>query len=162
MGSYIYSRSFEKGFPLSNCVLYTLGWYYRSGSMWEDLRKCVQADGFVTCCMTKWDIARLVLDVADDWNRYAANKGYRLISVSACLIPKWKLEGWEKYDSENPELLAMVWEILTTFALDYNRDQLVLKKPHFAKKSPLKHSRYKNGETYKSANKMVNKYKWAE
>ena len=160
--SYNYCRSFDKGFPLSNCVLYTLGWYYRTGDFWADLRDCVEADGYVGNIMSKFDIARLILNVADDWNCYAANNGYKIISVSTCLLPQWKIEGWDKYDSENPELLAMVWEILTTFAFDYNREELPLKKPHFSKKSPLKPQGYKSGETYTHANKRVERYKWAE
>lgn len=151
-------HKFENGFPLSNCILYYLHWYYHSDNMWEDIRKCIIADGYCGEHMSKWDMFRLVLNMADDWNLYAANHGYRLFSVGKLLLPEWKLKGWEKVDKEEPTLLAMLWEILGEFALGYDRLQLPLKKPHFSKKNPLKPANYKAGETYTTANRRIENY----
>ena len=156
---YYTDHDYEKGFPLSNCVLYRLNWYYKSGDFWKDLRECIEADGYFGNGMSKWDVVRLFLHIAEDWNKYAANKGYKLIRIGSVLLPEWKVKGYEKYDSENPELLAMAMEILEMFALDYTRNELPLKKPHFSKESKLKPANYKYGETYKHANRHVEDFK---
>lgn len=159
---YVVHRSFEKGFPLSNCVLYRLGWYYRTDDFWGDLRKCIEADGYLGRIMSKWEMVKLLLAVAEDWNYYAANKGYNLIRISALLVSKWEVDGFKKFDSENPELVAIASTLLNIFALDYNRLQLPLKKPHYSKKNPLKPTGYKHGETYTQANKHVETFtNWA-
>lgn len=155
-------HDFSKGFPVSNCVLYYLNWYYRSDDMWADLRKCLIADGYIGEYMSKHDILRFLLGIAEDWNLYAANNGYKLIRLSRILVNDWMVEGWKKYDSDDPYLLSMVWNLLGIFALDYTRVEIPLKKPHFSKKSLLKPMNYKCGETYKHANKRVEKYKWAD
>ena len=152
-------HKFENGFPLSNCVLYYLNWYYRSDNIWEDIRKCIIADGYCGEHMSKYDMFRLIIGMADDWNLYAANNGYKLISVSKVLLPEWKMEGWKKFDKEQPLLLGMLWEILGEFALGYDREHLPLKKPHFSKKNPLKPRRYLEGETYTTANRRVESFK---
>lgn len=157
---YNHSYSFDKGFPLSNCVLYYLGWYYRSGDMWADLKKCMTADGYCGKYMSKHDILRLLLGVAEEWNLYAANNGYNLIRLSHILVSDWQIAGWEKYDKDEPRMLSMVWNLLGIFALDYKRTELPLKKPHFSKENELKPRNYKHGQTYKQANKEMEKYHW--
>ena len=153
--------SFDKGFTLSNCLLYYLGWYHRSGDYWSDLKKCVEADGFFA--FSEYDIMRLFLAVANEWNMYAANNGYRLIRLDALLIPDYEMEGWEKKVTAHPEWFAMIWKLLGIFAFDYSRTELKIKKPtYFNKKNPLKPNGYLNGRTYKEANKNVENYKWAE
>lgn len=153
--------SFDKGFTLSNCLLYYLGWYHRSGNYWSDLKKCVEADGFFA--FSEYDIMRLFLAVANEWNMYAANNGYRLIRLDALLIPDYEMEGWEKKVTVHPEWFAMIWKLLGIFAFDYSRTELKIKKPtYFNKKNPLKPNGYLNGRTYKEANKNVENYKWAE
>ena len=158
MTQYYLSYDFSKGHKLSNCILYYLNWYYRSDNMWEDIRKCIIADGYCGEYMSKWDMCRLVLGMIDEWNEYAAHKGLKLISISKLLIPDWKVKGWEKYDKEEPRLLCLIWEILGEWALGYNRKELPLKKPHFDKKNPLKPRDYKAGGTYTGANRRVNHY----
>lgn len=153
--------SFDNGFTLSNCLLYYLGWYHRSGNYWSDLKKCVEADGFFA--FSEYDIMRLFLAVANEWNMYAANNGYRLIRLDALLIPDYEMEGWEKKIAVHPEWFAMIWKLLGIFAFDYSRTELKIKKPtYFNKKNPLKPNGYLNGKTYKEANKNVENYKWAE
>jgi hypothetical protein len=159
---YTVQHNFEKGFPLSNCVLYRLHWYERSNDIWGDLKKCIEADGYLGAIMNKWDVVRLFIGIAEDWNNYAANKGYNLIRLGKMFPPGWMTEGYKKYDAENPELLTLAMEILEIFALDYDRAILPLKKPHFSKQSPLKPVGYKNGRTYTSANRHVNDFKWAD
>ena len=156
-----FCKDFSKGHPLSNCILYYLNWYYKSDNMWEDIRKCIIADGYVGEYMTKWDMVRLAIGIVDDWNEYAASKGIRLFSISKAFVPEWRAESYKKYDSEDYMLLAIFWELISVFAFDYNRTEVPLKKPYFSKNSLLKHRSYKNGVTYKSANKKVDKFNWA-
>ncbi len=152
--------SFEKGFTLSNCLLYYLGWYHKSGDYWADLKKCVEADGFYA--FSEYDIIRLFLGVANEWNMYAANNGYRLIRIDALLVSDYELKGWEEVVSFHPDWFAMIWKLLGIFAFDYKRTELEIKKPHFSKKSVLKPHDYLSGRTYKEANKNVEKYTWAD
>jgi len=152
-----YEHDFSKGFPLSNCLLYYLGWYHKSGDIWADLRKCLDADGYFGSGMTKLDIVQLLFYMVDDWNYYAADKGFKLISVSKFLLPDWRVESWRRKDSNDPKLLAIAWEVLATFAFDINRMQAPIKKPFFSKKNPLKPRDYKNGRTYTEANRRANK-----
>lgn len=153
--------SFEKGFTLSNCLLYYLGWYHRSGDFWADMKKCVEADGFFAC--SEFDITRLFLGVANEWNMYAANNGYKLIRLDVLIVPEYEVENWAKRIEYHPEWFAMIWKLLGVFAFDYSRTELPIKKPHFSKKSALKHRGYKNGRTYKEANKEVeSRFIWAE
>ena len=159
---YTVQHDFEKGFPLSNCVLYRLHWYERSNDIWGDLKKCIEADGYLGAIMNKWDVVRLFIGIAEDWNNYAANKGYNLIRLGKMFPPQWMADGYKKYDAENPELLTLAMEILDIFALDYNRTMLPLKKPHFSKRNPLKPMGYKNGKTYTGANRHVNDFTWAD
>lgn len=159
---YTVQHDFKKGFPLSNCVLYRLHWYERSDDIWGDLKKCIEADGYLGAIMNKWDVVRLFLGIAEDWNYYAANKGYNLIRLGKMFPPQWMTEGYKKYDAENPELLTLAMEILEIFALDYTREQLPLKRPVYSKKSPLKPVGYKHGVTYTSANRRVNDFKWVD
>lgn len=160
MSQYYAQHDFSKGHPLSNCILYYLHWYYRSDNMWEDIRKCIIADGYCGEYMSKWDMFRLVLGMVDDWNDYAAEHGIKLFRVSKMLIPEWRVKGWEKFDNEDPRLLCLLWEILGEFALGYNRTDVPLKKPHFSKSNPLKPRNYKNGETYTTANRKLEQFNW--
>lgn len=159
---YTVQHNFEKGFPLSNCVLYRLHWYEMSNDIWADLKNCVEADGYLGAIMDKWDVARLIIGIAEDWNYYAANKGYQLIRLGRILPPRWLTEGFRKYDPDDPELLSMVMNLLEMFALDYKRSELPLKRPVFSKKSPLKPVGYKRGVTYTYANKRTLKYNWVD
>ena len=157
---YNHAFDFDRGFVLSNCLLYYLGWYHKSGDYWSDLKKCLAADGFFA--FSEYDTMRLFLDVANEWNMYAANNGYRLIRLGSLLIPNYEIEGWKKKVEVHPEWFAMIWKLLGIFAFDYSRTQLKIKKPmRFSKKNPLKHRGYLSGRTYKEANKEVEKYKWA-
>lgn len=153
---YMPSYSFEKGFTLSNCLLYYLGWYHKSGDYWADLKKCVEADGFFA--FSEYDIVRLFFAVANEWNMYAANNGYRLIRVDTLLVPEYEVERWSKDVPFHPDWFAIIWRLLGIFAFDYDRTELSIKKPHFSKKSALKPSGYLEGRTYKTANKDVEKY----
>ena len=156
---YTVQHDFAKGFPLSNCVLYFMHWYERSNDIWGDLKKCIEVDGYLGAIMNKWDVVRLFIGIAEDWNNYAANKGYYLIRLGKMFPPQWMAEGYRKYDAENPELLTLAMEILEIFALDYTREQLPLYRPVFSKKSPLKPVGYKHGVTYTYANKRVERFK---
>lgn len=149
--------SFEKGFPLSNCLLYYLGWYHKSGDFWTDMKKCVKADGFFA--FSEFDITKLFLGVANEWNMYAANNGYKLIRLDVLIVPEYEVENWAKRIEYHPEWFAMIWKLLGVFAFDYNRTELGIKKPHFSKKNPLKPSNYLHGETYTEANRRV---EWTE
>lgn len=147
------SHDFSKGFPISNCVLYYLGWFYKSENTWEDLKKCLTQDGYMGDIFDVYDVARLIIGMADDWNLYAANNGYRLIRISEVMDVKLHLVEWfTKKNMTEPELLAKVWDILGMFALNYNRAELSLKMPVFSKSQPMKYFKYKNGATYKEAN----------
>lgn len=128
--------------------------------MWADVRKCVEADGFFA--FSNYEITGLVLAVATEWNMYAANNGYHLIPVSACLLQDYQIAGWENLVKEDTKLFAMIWRLLGIFAFDYDRTQLKIKKPHFCKKSTLKPNGYLNGRSYTEANRNVEKYpNWA-
>lgn len=156
---YTVQHNFAKGFPLSNCVLYYLHWYEKSNDVWDDLKKCIEEDGYLGAIMDKWDVVRLFMGIAEDWNCYAANKGYNLIRLGKIFPPQWMTEGYKKYDAENPELITLAMTLLGTFALDYTREQLPLYRPVYSKKSPLKPVGYKNGVTYTYANKRVERFK---
>lgn len=153
---------FDKGFTLSNCLLYYLQWYNRSGDYWADLRECLEADGFCGRAFSEWEIVSLVINVANEWNMYAANHGYKLIPINALLIPDYEISNWERLTDNHPEWLALVWKLLGIFAFDYERTELRIKKPHFSKKNTLKPYDYKKGVTYTKANRDVEKFKnWA-
>lgn len=154
---YTYSYSFENGFTLSNCLLYYLGWYHKSGDYWADLKKCVEADGFYA--FSEHEITMLFLVVANEWNKYAANNGYKLIPINALLLPDYEIERWKKIVPSNPEKFAMIWKLLGIFAFDYSRTELGIKKPHFGKKNVLKPNGYLYGRTYTEANRAVDQMK---
>lgn len=150
---YSYAYSFDRGFVLSNCLLYFLGWFHKSGDYWADLKKCVEADGFFA--FSEYEITMLFLNVANEWNNYAANNGYRLIPINSLLLPEYELERWRKVVPSNPEKFGMIWKLLGIFAFDYSRTELSIKKPHFSKKNPLKPYDYLHGRTYTEANRHV-------
>lgn len=154
---YNYAYGFEKGFVLSNCLLYYLGWYHKSGDFWADLKKCVEADGFFA--FSEYETTMLFLNVANEWNNYAANNGYKLIPINSLLLPEYEIERWRKIVPSNPEMFGMIWKLLGIFAFDYPRTELSIKKPHFSKKSPLKHAGYLHGRTYAEANRNVDRMK---
>lgn len=49
-----------KTFCLKNVALYTKGQYERSGDIWADLKKCLEADGFQP--FDRGDIKRIIVD----------------------------------------------------------------------------------------------------
>ena len=119
----------------------------------DDLKKCVEADGFFA--FSEYEITMLFLNVANEWNNYAANNGYRLIPINSLLLPEYELERWRKIVPSNPEKFGMIWKLLGIFAFDYSRTELSIKKPHFSKKNPLKPFGYLHGRTYTEANRHV-------
>lgn len=153
-------HKFENGFPLSNCLLYYLGWYYRSDDIWGDIRKCIIEDGYAANHMTKREIFRFIISIVDDWNLYAANNGYKLIPLSKMLVSDWDVDRWREYDSEEPRILATIWSIFSELTLGYDNQEVKYKKPHFSKEKALKPCDYLKGGTYTSANRRVEKYEW--
>jgi len=52
-------------FNLKHVMLYAKHWYKRSDNIWDDLKKCLTADGFYGEVMTKYDVAYLLLNAYD-------------------------------------------------------------------------------------------------
>ena len=156
-------HDYDKRFPLWHCILYYLNWYETSMDKWQDLKNCLIMDGYPGEHMTNADVYRLVLNVADDFNLYCANKGWKMISV-AVTIPdgyEWWVEEYRKKGIENPEWMYGIDKLFSQFALDYDRTKVKLPKPDFKKGDPIRYSGYKFGKTYKEANKHAGDgYKW--
>ena len=51
-------------------------------------------------------------------------------------------------------------QLFGKFALDYTREQVKLPCPDFKKGDPIRYSGFKNGKTYKEANKLAKTYNW--
>lgn len=51
-----------KKFPLSHVCLYAKGWYNRSENVWNDIRKCLSADGYCGDLFTNSDCLNVILN----------------------------------------------------------------------------------------------------
>lgn len=164
---YYVSHNFEKAFPLSTCVLYYLGWYERSNNWWDDLKKCLDMDGYYIGPHTRpADVYRIFIGMLDDWNMYCANRGMKMISATNLLMPKaYLVSAAEDVCGEygKVEWLATIMALLSEWAFTYNRLEVILTRPVFKKGDKIRYQGYKNGRTYREANRQTEKYPtWAD
>ena len=160
MNEYSIQHDYDKRFPLWHCVLYYLNWYERSANKWDDLRACLIMDGYCAESFSNADVYHLILAVADDFNCYCATKGWKLISISTLLPDNWWVEKYREQGLENPDWLYGIDRLMVKFSLDYDRSKVKLPKPDFKKGDPIRYSGYREGKTYKEANKHTEKYNW--
>lgn len=153
-------HDYNKRFPLWHCLLYYLNWYERSTDKWDDLKRCLEMDGYSGMQFSNYDVTRLVLSVADDFNIYCAQNGLKLISVASAIPDEWWIAKYREQGLENPDLMYIVDQMMSKFALDYDRKTVKIPKPDFKKGDPIRYSGYKEGKTYKEANRHASTYTW--
>ena len=160
IGNYTVQHDFQKRFPLWHCLLYYLNWYEKTEDKWDDLKRCLEMDGYSGMHFSNHDVVRLVLSVADDFNAFCASQGWKLLSVSTIIPDDYWIEKYRKRGLANPDWLYMLDQLFSKFALDYDRNQVKIPKPDFRKGDPLRYSGYKEGKTYREANRLAGKHNW--
>ena len=157
---YKVQHEFDQRFPLWHCVLYYLGWYEKSENRWIDLKKCLVMDGYCGESFSNYDVYKLILNIADNFNLYCANMGWNLISIGTIIGDDWWIRNYEEQGLENPDWMYSIEKLFAKFALYYTREQVKLPCPDFKKGDPIRYSGFKNGKTYKEANKYAKTYNW--
>lgn len=112
----------SKPFKLNNVALYAKGWYKRGGNIWEDLKKCLSADGYSGELFNKYDVMSVILIAFEELPRRYYH-GYREfidgISPQRCWVRGYYYKDKsEEYDSQE----AVVRYCLSCFAETDNTD----------------------------------------
>ena len=158
-------RNFNHHFPLWHCVLYYLGWYHRTSNSWDDLRKCLEMDGYYTQGQQHRGTIELIFSILDDWNLYCAIHGLKMISTANLIPDVWYEEFYRTADGGEGDsyYLSVLWQLIGEWATGYTRQEVKLPRPVFKKGDSLKYSGYGTGKTYKQANSFTRKYNnWVE
>lgn len=163
MKTYEPQHNFDRVFPLQHLMLYYLNWYERSSDRWQDIKNCLIMDGYSGEHMSNADVYRLLLNMADDFNLHCAIKGWKLISIGEIMsrnLNDFYIERYQREGLPNPDWLVVIDKLMSIFCLNYNRDQTKIAKPTFRKGDPMRYAGYKQGRTFKQANKDTKKYNW--
>jgi hypothetical protein len=120
----------SKPFKLNHVALYAKHWYKRGDNIWEDLKKCISADGYSGEIFSKKDVMNLIVIVFEELPR-------RYYHSLAEIIDGISAEGcWRRsyyYKEENREYdykEAVVRYCLSCFC-EADSQNMPLTKPDF-------------------------------
>lgn len=105
-----------KKYKLSNVVLYSKNWYYKSDDIIEDLKAILELDGF--CPQTKNDVYSILLSSIEHLDLETGYKFYELRRVLDAIRPNncWKY-GYltQDFDYKQPGITYPEYDFSTAF-----------------------------------------------
>lgn len=148
-------------FAFNDVVLYSKGWYERTGDIFEDIRKCLEEDNhyYVWPNMGRCDICRYMLMCLDKVYEHLDDEDRRngcwLCSHAAFLD---KINHYINFYEKTYEE-AVVYTVLEVLSC-MSKDQIELKKPVYGKgrrRIGLMFRETPKSMTYKEMNKIASK-----
>ena len=145
-------KDMEKGkFTLQHTVLYAKGWYKKSGDLFEDMKKCLTADGYSGDIMGKADVLNVIVRQFERLDTHY-NRDLLTVLLGVTEHECWKVgyytknHAWAQRDGEErPEYdyyTAIVMYCLSSF-LSIDKEQWEPVRPDFKNVLPAKNKHAK-------------------